>query len=123
MVLIDANVMLRFLTDEQNERWAEGIRLIESGECFTLPEIISEVVYVLEKVYRVERVKVRESVVRVLEYVAIVQPEVILSALTYYVAYGVDFVDGILVSRALLLDDTVFTFDRKVQKLIQRRIP
>ena len=120
MILIDANVMLRFLMEGQDEQWADGIRLIESGTCFTLPEVIEEVVYVLEKHYHIDRMNVREAILHLLGYVSIDSPAVILHAMTFYAVDRVDFVDGVLIARAALLGDSVFSFDKKVRKLIRR---
>ena len=54
MTLIDANVILRYLLEDHAEMRDRAEAMIESGECFTLPEVIAEVVYVLSSHYQID---------------------------------------------------------------------
>ena len=55
MSLVDANVVLRYLLDDHAELSAKATEIIEL-QAVTLPmEAACEVVYVLQKVYAVER--------------------------------------------------------------------
>lgn len=118
MTLIDANVILRFLFGDNEEMLAVAAKEIESGETYTLPSILAEVVYVLHGHYEVERTVVRDSLIHLLDRVSVEHPSVIVSALNYYADRNVDFVDGMLISRARLLGEKVLTFDKKLNKLI-----
>ena len=118
MTLIDANVILRYLLEDHAEMRDRAEAMIESGECFTLPEVIAEVVYVLSSYYQVERAVIRDTLVKLFKKVSVDHPEVMEAALDYYAGRNVDFVDGILIARAKLLGETVFTFDKRVNKLI-----
>lgn len=118
MTLIDANVILRFLLGDNEEMLAIAAKEIESGEAYTLPSILAEVVYVLHGHYEVERTVVRDSLIHLLDQVSVEHPAVMVSALNYYADRHVDFVDGMLISRARLLGEKVLTFDMKLNKLI-----
>lgn len=118
MTLIDANVILRFLIGDNEEMLATAKAAIESGKTYTLPAILAEVVYVLHGHYEVERDVIRDSLTHLLDLVSIKHPEVIISALNYYADRNIDFVDGIMISRARLLGEDVLTFDKKLNKLI-----
>ena len=118
MTLIDANVMLRFLLGDNEEMLAIAKREIESGKAYTLPSVLAEVVYVLHSHYDVERSVVRDVLVHLLDQVSIQHPEVMVSALNYYADRNIDFVDGMLVSRARLLGENVLSFDKKLNRLI-----
>ena len=119
MTLIDANVILRFLIGDNEEMLKTAAKTIESGEAFTLPSILAEVVYVLRGHYEVERSVIRDSLAHLLGQVTVEHPDVIIGALNYYADRNIDFVDGILIARARLLGETVLTFDQKLNKLIQ----
>ena len=43
-MLIDANVILRFLIGDNPEMMITARQVIESGEAYTLPSVLSEVV-------------------------------------------------------------------------------
>ena len=49
--IIDANVILRYILDDNKEMAEEAARVIQNG-ARTLPEVIAEVVYVLAKSIR-----------------------------------------------------------------------
>jgi len=54
MVLIDANIILRYLLRDIEEQYIVACKIIDNG-CCTTTEVIAEVVYVLLKVYKVQR--------------------------------------------------------------------
>ena len=54
MRLIDTNVLLRYVLEDNEEMLVEAEKIIDDGG-FALPEIIAEAVYVLTKVYEIEK--------------------------------------------------------------------
>ena len=118
MMLIDANVILRFLIGDNPEMLAMSMEAIESGTAFTLPSVLAEVVYVLNGYYGVEKTVVRDTLKHLLEQVTVEHPEVMCSALDYYADRNVDFVDAILIFRARILGEQVISFDKKRNKMI-----
>lgn len=118
MILIDANVILRFLIGDNEEMLTVAAEAIESGETYTLPSIIAEVVYVLCGHYQVERTIIRYCLIHLLDKVSIEYPDIIISALNYYADRNIDFVDGMIISRARLHNEKVLSFDKKLNKLI-----
>ena len=118
MTLIDANVILRFPIGDNEEMLAIAKEEIESGEAYTLPSILAEVVYVLHGHYEVERSIVRDSLSHLLDQVSVEHPNVMIGALNYYADRNIDFVDGMLVARARLLGEKVLSFDKRLNRLI-----
>ena len=53
-ILVNANVILRYLLDDVPEM-AEKVNAIIKDGAYTTPEILAEVLYVLIKVYKVEK--------------------------------------------------------------------
>lgn len=52
MKIIDANIILRYLLKDNLELHQKSIDIIENQQLFLPNEIIAEIVYVLEKVYK-----------------------------------------------------------------------
>ena len=121
MILIDANVILRFLLEDEKKMHEQAQKLIESGICYTLPEVVAEVIYVLNKVYQVDRAVIRKLLIRLFEKVILENPDVMYAALNIYAERNVDFVDSILIARAKLLRENVFTFDKKVNRIMNEK--
>lgn len=115
--LIDANVILRYLL-QYPEDMAEKAKEVIMGGAFTTVEVVAEVVYVLSKVYAVGRNEIKDSLVAFMDVISLDNKEVVVEALEMYVTLNLDFVDCILASRAKLLGDIVFTFDKKLAKAI-----
>ena len=118
MILIDANVILRFLMGDNAEMLTVAKEAIESGEAFTIPSVLAEVVYVLHGHYGVERSIIRDTLQHLLDQVHIEYLDVMRGALDYYADRNIDFVDAILICRSRILGETVLSFDKKLNMLI-----
>jgi predicted nucleic-acid-binding protein len=122
MSLVDANVVLRYLLDDHEELSPKAADILERHSV-TLPvEVGCEVVYVLQKVYAVERKEIQQQLGDLLNegLVSMDKPDVFLKALECYGDSTLDFVDTLLWAYQLLEGQEVFTFDSKLQKHIQR---
>ncbi len=118
MKLIDANVILRFLLNDNKEQAENARKEIKKGAC-TRIEVLAEVVYVLTGVYGMNRKNVYECLSIVIEFVRIEDKEALKEALVVYKDTALDFVDCILVGRNHVLGEEVFSFDKKLNsKLI-----
>lgn len=114
--LVDANVILRYLRDDNGEA-ANQAEAILSGRPFLLPEVLCEVVYVLEGVYGASRGEVRDTLREFLELVETDAREVLRESLGLYAEFPkLDFVDCILLARHRLDGDGVATFDKPLRK-------
>ena len=119
MMLLDANYILRYLLHDHDEMFMTAKEVIENHHCFVLNEVMAEVVYVLEGVYKVPR----EEIVTVLgKFVALdnialsESKKILLSALHLYHDKKLDFVDSYLC--ALKQKYEVQTFDKKLRKCL-----
>ena len=117
MILLDANYILRYLVRDNEAMYLIAKETILNNACMTLNEVVAEVVYVLEKVYKVPKA---ELVVAVSAF--LIKPNIsmlskksnVLQALKYYEEKNIDFVDGYLC--ALKDEYEVKTFDKKLLK-------
>ena len=120
MSLIDANIVLRYLLDDHPELSPRAADILERQRV-TLPiEAACEVVYVLQKVYEVGRDTIAEQLTALVqdELVCIEKPAVFLKALDRYSFGAIDFVDCLLWGYHIEEQQEIFTFDKKLHKLI-----
>ena len=68
MKIIDANIILRYLLEDNEELSKKATNIIENMEILISYEVIAEVVYVLEKVYKIERKEIKECLFQILNY-------------------------------------------------------
>ncbi len=125
MNLVDANVVLRYLLNDVEELADKAAVLLENKELFIPTEVIAEIVYVLEKVYQVEREEIQNSLLELFSYnnIQVNDLEVITEALKFYTKKKLDFVDAILYAYYKVRKYNVYTFDKKLSKLLDSQIP
>lgn len=124
MMLIDANVVLRYLLDDHQELSARAAAVIESRNAVMPMEVACEVVYVLEKVYKTERRLIQRHLSELVSSRLLAvdkdKDAVLLKALELYGATAFDFVDTLLWSYHVVEQQDVLTFDEKLRKRIER---
>jgi predicted nucleic-acid-binding protein len=99
MSVVDANVILRYILDDHAELSPKAAEILEQQQTVTLTlEVACEVVYVLQKVYAVDRKEIQLQLSNLLheELVAMEKSSVFLAALDYYSTSKLDFVDTLL---------------------------
>lgn len=121
MSLVDANVVLRYLLNDHAELSPRAAEILEQQEV-TLPiEAACEVVYVLQKVYEVDRDTISQRLTELVSegLARMDKPGVFLQALDCYRQRGLDFVDCLLLGYHLEEQQPIITFDDKLAKLIK----
>jgi predicted nucleic-acid-binding protein len=90
--------------------------------CLIPVEVVAEIVYVLAKVYSVERDVVAKTLTNIanISNITIAQENVVLYALQVYAATTLDFVDCLLVGYSKKEGYSIFTFDKKLRKLLDK---
>lgn len=122
MSIVDANIILRYLLDDHDDLSPKATEILEQ-QTVTLPlEVACEVVYVLQKVYVVDREEIRQQLGNLLteNLIEMEKPAVFLKALECYSTSTFDFVDCLLWAYHTVAQEEVFTFDDKLRKHIQR---
>ncbi len=116
--LVDANVILRYLLDDSEEFSLRAREIVASG-AWLLPEVLAEVVYVLNGVYAVERKVIAQTLTELIEEMWCECPTVLCAALDKYAATRLDFIDCVLWAHNRVNLDTVVTFDKKLNKALE----
>ena len=118
MKLIDANVILRYLLREPEDQAEQARKIIETG-AFTTMEVMAEVVYVLQKVYRIDRSEIGNAIVAVAAELSFDEFDVLAYAMALFHTRNLDFVDCVLAAREVVKHDEVFSFDKKLMATIR----
>ena len=106
---LDTNYLLRYILDDIPEQSEMAVEAIRAGAS-TYAEVIPEVVYVLDKVYRIGRNEVASAIAN----------DVILGALELYARTGLDYVDCLMLSGFREEGNDFLSFDKKLMKMKQR---
>lgn len=121
MIIIDANVVLRYLLNDTQELAEKATEIIENNKVLVPNEVIAEIIYVLEKVYKIKNDEISEILLELFQYdnIKVDDPEVIETALKLYGDIRFDFVDTLLYSYNKVRGYEVFTFDKKLAKRLK----
>ena len=117
--LLDANAILRYLLDDIPDQASVTEQAINDG-AFTIGEVLSEVVYVLQGVYKLDRKDISDSIRSLLKEIDIENKLVIKEALDAYENTSLDYVDCLLYARAKLFREPVVSFDKKLNSKIKQ---
>ena len=98
MSIVDANIILRYLLDDHEELSPKAAEILEQQTVILPIEVACEVVYVLQKVYKIKREDIRQALDLLLneKLVNMDKSTVFLKALECYSASTLDFVDTLL---------------------------
>lgn len=123
--VLDANILLRFLTNdvpEQADRCTELLRRLEAGaEQVFLPDLVlAGVVWTLEKFYKQPKAKIRELLLPILGLrgLRFSSKESARLALQLYVDKNVDWTDAFVAAQMLAKGRTrIYSYDHDFDRL------
>ena len=120
MLLLDTNAILRYVLQDNQIMADEVERQLSCNICFVPVEVVAEVIYVLLKVYKVDRDVIAKTVTDIMSEhnITVAHESVVLHALRIFASTTIDFVDCLLAGYAKKEGYTVLTFDKKLQKLL-----
>ena len=122
-LLLDANVLIRFLRADHAQHFKRAKALFEKTEAgevqlVLLDAVVAEVVYVLSSVYGVKRPELAQALRPFLFHGGIECPGALVleDALARFVAKKVDFMDAYLAAQAKAMGVPVGSFDKDFRK-------
>ena len=85
-------------------------------------EVVAEIVYVLEGVYKVKRKEIKTSLLSLLSQsnIVVYNSELLKFALDQFVKTSLDFVDTLLLAYKTVENKKVYTFDKKLLKALNQ---
>ena len=117
-ILIDANVLLRYLLNDVEEMAKKSAEIINAG-AFTLPEVIAEVIYVLKSVYKVSREEISEAILKILNEIEVEHKNIVIESVKIFSETNLDFVDCILIAYNRIENVKIFSFDKKLNNRLK----
>jgi predicted nucleic-acid-binding protein len=92
------------------------------NNCLLPVEVIAEMVYVLSKVYKIERDVIAQTIERIMEidHVWVNHSNAVSCAIKTYASTKLDFVDCLLVGYAKSENHIIYTFDKELKKYLSR---
>jgi len=122
MIIFDTNALLRcYLQD--NKEIADSVQERMNRELFIVPtEVIAEMVYVLHKVYKVDRPTIEAALNALIrhENAYVHGRSVTQEALRAFGETKFDFVDCLLIGYAKVEGHRIVTYDKDLQKYLKR---
>lgn len=121
MLLVDANIVLRYILNDHPELSARAAEVLEQHEASLPIEVACEVVYVLQKVYHVPREQIQVKLCALLDerLITVEKTEVLRQALLAYCTKNLDIVDALLWAYHSVDHHQVVTFDEKLSKCLE----
>ena len=125
MIIVDANVVLRYLLADIEYLYRNAKDIIENKPIYLPNEILAEIVYVLEKVYLADRKEISDTLINLLKYknISTYDSETANNALSTFSGTKLDFVDTLLFAYANIRNSEIITFDKELLKYINRVKP
>ena len=124
--IIDTNIILRFLTKDDESLYRKAVdifRKAESGEyrLVVKPIVVAEVAFVLESFYKQKRLQIADALKVFLsqKWLKVEERKVLLSLWGSY-ENGQHFVDSYLLATAREQKVGLLTFDKQLNKQIQK---
>jgi predicted nucleic-acid-binding protein len=126
--LIDANVVLRYLLQDDDALFKKASTLVERirvGEAAAIiPEsVLAECVYVLLKVYKIDRQIISEKLRGLFAYKGIVNPDKkdLVDSIILFGQTQLSIVDCIACSKSINNGLSLFTFDDDLRNIYNKR--
>jgi len=123
--LIDANIILRFLTNDNPTQAAACenlLREVESGQTqvYLADIILADIVWTLEKYYRVEKSQIRTKLTQILALSGLrcVSKNIITAALDIYCDKNIDWTDAFVASQMLTANQNeIYSYDKDFDRI------
>jgi predicted nucleic-acid-binding protein len=121
MVIVDANVILRIVLRDNEDMVSKAEELLSNNNFFIKREVLVEIIYVLSKTYKMERVEIAKIICGLLEAddTIVESKNAVHLAIEIYKNRSLDFVDCLLYAYQKVEGEKVFTFDKKLNKLLE----
>ena len=125
ILIIDANIVLRFLTNDipkQADRCTELLQRIESGskEVWLPDLILADIVWTLEKFYKQPKQRIQELLIPILELKGLRHNNKKISKLAFqlYVEKNIDWIDAFVVAQMITQKKCeIYSYDSDFDKV------
>ena len=122
MIYLDTNIVMRYLLDDHIELSGKAKQIIDNkANLFICDGVCAEIVYVLSKVYNVEREIIKQTFSDFLnkENINVSDKQIINKSLEIFSQKNIDYIDSLLCAYNYVDNIDVETFDKKLKKLLK----
>ncbi|MDR0935611.1 MAG: PIN domain-containing protein [Oscillospiraceae bacterium] len=121
---LDANMILRYIVRDDEAQFQIASQIIFNNPVIVTIEVLNEVVYVLKGPYNQNRVDIYNVLTSFFEDTACIlqTPDITLKGVELYGANNLDFVDCILAAYHSVENAVIYTFDKKLNRLLNTLI-
>ncbi|MCL2096032.1 MAG: PIN domain-containing protein [Oscillospiraceae bacterium] len=122
--IIDANIILRILLNDNPVQAVKALNIIKENIVFIKNEVLAEVIYILRRVYQKDKNQICDFISSFIQDNRVITESnaIIMLALDTYKNKNIDFVDCLLYAYSKIFDYEVYTFDKKLNKLLKDNI-
>src|SRR4030042_3076297 len=127
--LRDANVVLRYLLRDDDALFKKASALLDrvklGEEAVVIPEgVLAECVYVLLKVYKVDRMIISEKLRGLFAYTGVVNPDKrnLVDSITLFSQTQLSIVDCMVCSKSINEGMPLFTFDEDLKTIYAKKL-
>lgn len=116
MVVVDTNFLIRFLIRDIPEQFEIVNDVLINSEVLLIPEVVHETVYVLEKVYKIERDRICTDVMEIIfsRNIHLSDRDIYGIAFRYYLTTKLSYVDCVVIAYARYHCIPIKTFDKQM---------
>ena len=83
--------------------------------------VLSEIVYVLKGIYKINRVELVNALIELGKEITYENNDIALKTLENFKDYNLDFVDCYLLARNKMLNEDVISFDKELNKAVNNK--
>lgn len=119
MLLLDANIYLRYILNDNASQAKKSQDLIKNNEFYTDPTVIAEVIWVFSSYYKIDKEAFIPALLAIVEQKNNKSPskKLIIQALEYYYSHNLSYIDSYLHCLAKTKNLSLTTFDKKLAKI------
>jgi len=118
MSLVDTNIILRYLLNDIPKQSEIARSELKSGNVKILTQVVAEVIYVLSKIYKINRNEISENLLKIFSLYGVIveNEEIVVFAVAEYGNSKLDFVDELIYANSKIRGTAVKTFDSSLQE-------
>ena len=122
--LIDANVIIRYLTQDDEKLFIKAKEIFDKIisnkiQVIIYDLVIMETFFVLTKFYKLSKKEVIDTLIEIMLLPGVINPDkkIIIDTLNMIKTSNVDFVDALLCNKSKQFDYKLISFDKKLNKI------
>lgn len=122
MVFLDTNVVMRYFLDDHVELSENARQIIDCDtDLFLCEGVCAEIVYVLSKVYLVEREIIKQTMGEFIdkENIHVSNKKLVSNSLELFASQSLDYMDCLLCAYNHIENIKIVTFDNKLKNLLK----